>query len=231
MDFGDRFGDDHVACRLAGDVERLQDRDAAGYERPQRAGEPGDRALTRQVTEKRGLELDRIDDMDALLRSPDDFVEDDKYDDGPDDDEGVVLYHVAGPDDKLGQAGKRLSAEHIRKNRLEFRDDEDEQERQDHDRDHEDDDWIKHRRHDLVFDFLGLFLEFRQAQEDELQHAAEFARLDHVDVEFVKDPRVPGQALGERSAALHGFRQIQDDPLEHRIRLLLGQDGQPAEQR
>ena len=126
---------------------------------------------------------------------------------------------------------KRLSAEHVGENRLELRDDKDEQKCQNHNRDHQDDDRIEHRRHDLVFDFLGLLLKFRQAQEDEFEHAAQLAGFHHVDVEFVKNLRVPGEALGECASALDGFGQIDDDALEDRVRLLFGENRQPPEER
>src|SRR5450631_1766047 len=46
---------------------------------------------------------------------------------------------------------------------------------------------IKHRRLDLAFDLLRLFGKFRETFQYDFQHAAQFARLDHVDKQTVEN--------------------------------------------
>jgi hypothetical protein len=85
---------------------------------------------------------------------------------------------------------------------LELRHDENHQEDQDGHGDEHDDHRVDHGGNDLVFEFLGLFLVFGETVEDDFEHTAEFAGLDHVDVELVEDLGVLGEGFGEGGAAL-----------------------------
>ena len=73
---------------------------------------------------------------------------------------------------------------------------------------------IKHGGDDLAFDLLRLFHEFGQALEDDFEHAADFAGLDHVDEEAVEDLGMLGQGLGKGAAAFDGHGQLAEDALE-----------------
>ena len=72
--------------------------------------------------------------------------------------------------------------------------------------------------------------EFGEAGEDDFEHAAQFAGLDHVDEEAVEDFGVLSQGLGEGAAAFDGQGQFAEDTLEGHVALLLFQDAQPAQQ-
>ncbi len=69
-------------------------------------------------------------------------------------------------------------------------------------------DGIKHGRDDLAFDLLGLFHELGQAVQHDFEHAAQFARLDHVDEQAVEDFGMLGQRLGEGAAAFDRQRPV-----------------------
>ena len=69
-------------------------------------------------------------------------------------------------------------------------------------------DRIDHGGGHFVFDLLRLFLELGETVQNKLKHAAEFARLDHVDVELVEDARVLREGFGERAAALHRVGEL-----------------------
>ena len=115
---------------------------------------------------------------------------------------------LGGAEDDLGDQRQFLIGvgEHF----LELRHDENHQEDQDGDGDEHDDHRIDHRGNDLVFQLLGLFLVFGETVEDDFEHTAEFAGLDHVDVELVEDLRVLGERLGEGGTALDVFGERAD---------------------
>ncbi len=73
---------------------------------------------------------------------------------------------------------------------------------------------IEHGGDDLAFDLLRFFHEFGQTLEDDFQHAADFARLDHVDKEAVENLGMLGQSLGKGAAAFDGNGQIAQNALE-----------------
>ncbi len=143
----------------------------------------------------------------------------------------MVLHEITDPDDELGDGRERFVSQHVVKNRLEFRDDEDHQESHDDHREGEHDDRINHRRLDLVFDLLRFFLELGETTEDEFEHAAELASFHHVDEELVKNLRMLFEAFGKRAATLHGISELIDCALENKIAFLFRQHIQPAEQR
>ena len=64
----DGLANDVVTRRFAGDVERLEDRHAAGHERTQRAAEPRDGAFPGQVAEQRQAQEHLVDDDLAVRR-------------------------------------------------------------------------------------------------------------------------------------------------------------------
>ena len=130
----------------------------------------------------------------------------------------------------MREPGKFLASEHVRKNRLKFGNNKNEQKAHDHHRDEQNNRRIEHRRDDLVFDLLRLFLELREAQKNDLQHAAEFARFHHVHIELVENLRMPGERLGESASGLNRLRDTDDGFFENRIGLLLGKNGEAAKQ-
>ena len=130
----------------------------------------------------------------------------------------------------MREPGKLFSSEHVRENRLKFGNNENKQKAHDHHRDEQNNRRIEHRRDDLVFDLLRFFLELREAQKNDLQHAAEFARFHHVHIELVENLRMPGERLGESAAGLNRLRDADDGFFENRIGLLLGKNGEAAKQ-
>ena len=52
------------------------------------------------------------------------------------------------------------------------------------------------------FDFLGLLLEFGETIQDKLEHAAKFARFDHVYEEAVEDLGMLRQSFGRKCCRL-----------------------------
>ena len=130
----------------------------------------------------------------------------------------------------MREPGKLFASEHVRKNRLKFGNNKNEQKAHDHHRDEQNNRWIEHRRDDLVFDLLRFFLELREAQKNDLQHAAEFASFHHVHIELVENLRMPGERLGESASGLNRLRDTDDGFFENRIWLLLGKNGEAAKQ-
>ena len=128
----------------------------------------------------------------------------------------------AGNCGALGQAGEDF---------LELGNDHDHQDEHDGGGDDEHGHGIEHGGDDLALDLLGLFHEFGQADEDDFEHAAQFAGLDHVDEEAVEDLGMLGQGLGEGAAAFDGEGQFADDVLEGGVLLLFFQHAQAAQQR
>ena len=115
----------------------------------------------------------------------------------------MVLDRIAHSNNEKRDRRERFIAQHVLKDLLELRDDEDEQEGHDGERENHDDDRVDHRGHDLVFDLLRLFLELGQAGEDEFEHAAQFAGTDHVDVEIVENSGMLRETFGKSAAALY----------------------------
>ena len=196
------------------------------------------------VRAKREIELFRVRSpkSGALQREPIDHrapgrgfgdgpVTEEQADEPADQEEPMILHEAADPDDELGDGGERFVAQHVVEDRLELRHDEDHEEGHDDHGKGKHDDRINHRRLDLVFDLLRLFLELRETGENKFQHTAELAGFHHVDEELVKNSRMLRQALGESAAALHGIGELVDRVLEQNVALLFGEDVEPAQKR
>ena len=221
----------HVAGRVARDIERLQNGHAAGNESPQRATEPRDGAFPDQIAEERYAELHRVDHLAPLNRLGRHAVEKDKKNNAADDHEPLVLEEAACSDNELRERGKRFASQHVGEDLLELRHDINEQECHDGDGDDQNDDRVEHSRHDLVLKFLGFLLKIGQTNQHQFHHAAQFAGANHVDVELVENFGVLAERIGERAAALHRVAKLPDCFAQNRIRLLLAQDVQPAQER
>ena len=120
----------------------------------------------------------------------------------------MSLDKFAHADDKPRDAWQRLIAEHVVEDAFEFRDDEHEQKRHDGDGHNHDNGRIDHGSYDLVLNLGRLFLEFSQAPEDKLEHAAELARFHHVHIKIVEDERVLRERFGKCAAALHRVGEL-----------------------
>ncbi len=116
------------------------------------------------------------------------------------------------------------------KDRFEFWHDEDQQKSHDRDRHRHDDDRINHGGDDFVFDFGRLFLKLGQPREHELEHAADFASLDHIDVKIVKDERKLLKTFGECVAALDRIGKFLDRAFQNLVAFLFGENVEPAQQ-
>ena len=104
---------------------------------------------------------------------------------------------------------------------LELGDHEDHDHRDDADGDADDDAGIDHGADDFFLELGGLFHEVGQAGEDQVEHAAHFAGVDHVDVELVESLGIFGHGVGEGSAAFDFIGDAADDRLEQAGLLLL----------
>ena len=135
------------------------------------------------------------------------------------------------PSTKRVKAGSCGVVQHAGEDLLELGNDVDHEDAHDAGGDDEHGDGIEHGGDDLALDLLGLFHELGQAVQDDFEHAAQFAGLDHVDEEAVEDLGVLGQALGEGAAAFDGHGQFADNALEGGVPLLLFQHAQAAQQR
>ncbi len=87
---------------------------------------------------------------------------------------------------------------------------------------------VNHRRDDFVFYLLRFFLKLREARQHYFEHAADFARRHHVDVEVVEDARMLRQALGKCAAPLHGVGQAIDCLLQDDVALLFAEHVETA---
>ena len=234
----DGLGNDHVAGGVAGDVEGLQDGDAGGDERAERAGEARDGALALDVAEHGHLELHRIDGRAAALgAAPGVEADDGEHEDDqqPNDIGNGGGHGGLGFDEESGGSENDLRdhrqvligvGEHF----LELRNDENHQEDQDGDGDEHDDHRIDHGGDDLVFELLGLFLILGETVEHDFEHTAEFAGLDHVHIELVENARVLGQGLGEGGAALDVLGECRNGGAQHGMRLLFLKHGEAAQE-
>ena len=97
---------------------------------------------------------------------------------------------------------------------LELGDHEDHDHRDDADGDRDDHGRVDHGADDLLLELGGLFHEVGQAGEDQVEHAARLAGVDHVDVELVERLGVLGHRVGERAAAFDLVGHAADDRLE-----------------
>jgi hypothetical protein len=91
--------------------------------------------------------------------------------------------------------------------------------------------WVDHRADDLLLQLGGLLHEVGQAGEDQVEHAARLAGVDHVDVELVERLGVLAHGVGERAAALDLVGHAADDRLEQARLLLLLKDLQRPQDR
>jgi hypothetical protein len=73
---------------------------------------------------------------------------------------------------------------------------------------------VDRRADDLPLQRLHALHEARETLEDDVEHAAGLAGLDHVDVELVEGLRMLGEGLGERGAGLDVLGDFDDDVLE-----------------
>src|SRR5436853_350434 len=96
----------------------------------------------------------------------------------------------------------RAIAKHVVEDGFELWYDKNEQESHDRDGHGHHDERINHRGGDFVFDLGRFFLELGKPRQHELEHAADFARFDHVHVEIVKDQRVLRETFREGPASL-----------------------------
>jgi hypothetical protein len=112
--------------------------------------------------------------------------------------------------------------------RFEFRHDEDKEKRHDAHCHRHHNDRVNHRRHDLVLNLVGFLLKFRKPVEHQLQHAANLARFDHVDVQVVKDPRMQRQRVRKRVTALNGVSKFVNGLFQYLVAFLFRQNGQAS---
>jgi hypothetical protein len=143
----------------------------------------------------------------------------------------MLLHETAHANDKKCDHRQRPVAQHVVKDRLKPRDDENHQKRHDREREREHDDRINHRGHDLVLDLLRFLLELREAREDDFEYTAELTGPHHIDVEIVEQARMLGQPFGKGAAALDGIREFVDRALEDRIALLFREHAQAPKER
>ena len=122
----------------------------------------------------------------------------------------MIFHEVAHANDEEGDGRQRFVAEHVVKDRFEFRHDKNQQEGHDRDRHRHHDDGINHGSDNLVLDLLRLLLEFREPAKHELEHAADLACFHHVDIKVIKDKRMLRQAFRKRAATLHSVGEFVD---------------------
>src|SRR5439155_16630368 len=109
--------------------------------------------------------------------------------------------------------GRQLGAE-VFEDRLELRNNEDHDHRDDADGDGDDHRGVDHGADDFLFEPGGFFHEVGETRQDEVEHAARFAGVDHVDVKLVERLGVFGHRVGEGPAAVDFLRDAADDRLE-----------------
>ena len=130
---------------------------------------------------------------------------------------------------KQGEA-RHLDA-HAGENLLELGHHHDHQQNHDAHRHDEHGDRIKERGLDLALDLLRLFGKFREAFQHHFQHAAQFARLDHVHEQAVENLGVLREGLGKRAATFNRQRQFAENFFEHGAAFLLFEHAQSAQER
>ena len=115
----------------------------------------------------------------------------------------MVCDGIADAQHKSGEAGQLRAGQHVLEDVFEPRHDPDHQNGQDDDGHHQHCDGIEHGRDDLALDFLRFFHEVRQAGQNDFQHAAQFAGLDHVHVEAVENFGMLGETFRKRAASFN----------------------------
>src|SRR5438445_648343 len=201
--------DDPVAGRASRDEEPLEDGNAGRDERAEGPGEPGDRDLADQHAEDRHLEQEGVDHVAALVGV---VVALDPVDDTgahADHDEDVPLRELRDEHDDLGRQ-RKLGAEALEHLR-ERRDDEDHHEHDDQHRHADDGDGVDHGPLHLALE-LGRLLDVAgQTLQDDVEHTARLADLQHVREEIVEDLRILPERLGQGRAALDLARDLAGD--------------------
>ena len=208
---------------VAGDLERLDDVDACGDERRERAREARDRHLQDDLADACGqAQLEAVPHLPAgrgLLPAPE---PPDREAHRREEDEPVAAHEIGGGDDALRE--HRQVASEVGEDVLEDRDEEEEHPDQGQDREGENDERVDHRPAHAAAD-LHLLLDLdRDPVEDRVEDAGCLAGLDHRDVEAVEGVRMPRHRLREEHPALDVGAHLSDDRRQHLVVGLLLED-------
>ena len=161
-----------VAGRIPGDLQGLKDRHTGGNEGAQGSAKAGHRGFGEEIAKQRQLEFITVQGGGDSRQPDGETQADHQHRQDPGDEEEVPLDEAAQVHDDLGDGRQGPAPEHVLKNSLEFRHDEQHEERHNPHRDGEHDGGIDHRGGDLAADALAFFGKLRQASQDDFQNAA-----------------------------------------------------------
>ena len=129
----------------------------------------------------------------------------------------------------LGHAGQ-IGFE-VAENTFEFRDHDDHDQRDHAHGDADHDCRVNHGADDLFLQLRGFFHEIGEARQDQIEHTAHLAGVDHVHIKLVKGLGEFGHGIGERPTAFDFVRHAADDRFEKSGFLLVFQNLQAAQDR
>src|SRR5215470_16666924 len=211
--------DDPIAGRARGDEQPLEDRDAGRDERPERPREARDGNFADEHADDRYLQEESIDHVAAVLSVVVALERVDHAGAHAHHEQDVLLREFRQPhhDHRRQRQVGAEPLEHLR----ERRDDEDHHEHDDQHRHADDRDRIHHSALHLALELGRLLDVARQALQDDVEHTAGLADLEHVGEEIVEDLGILAERLGQGRAAFDLARDLAGDVAQSlRIALL-----------